>query len=73
MQKKPLKAVPPEFTDGIIQLNAGLDGVAAELARLRAANKDQMTPAEKQQFNNDLQALVTRVNGMKIDPDNPPA
>lgn len=70
-QPQPRKAIPPELTEALADLNAATNEVAATVDTLRAQIKNQMTPAEVQQVQQGLADVSGRLRGMAADPNNP--
>lgn len=68
---QPRKAIPPELTEALADLNAATNEVAATVDTLRAQIKNQMTPAEVQQVQQGLSDVSNRLRGLAADPNNP--
>lgn len=67
----PKKAIPPELTDALNDLNAATNETATVVDGLRAKVKASMTPAEVQSVQDGLTAVSARLRGLAADPDNP--
>jgi len=68
---KPVKAVPPEFIEGLAEINAATNEVAAAMEAEREKTKTAMTPQEVADHKAALTSLANRLRGIAADPNNP--
>lgn len=64
-------AVPQSLTDVLASINTATDAVATKMTALRGQIKVSMTPTEVQGVQDQISALVTRLNGIAADPTDP--
>lgn len=69
--KKPMKAVPPELTEALADINAATNEVAAKVEQLRSQVKQSMTPQEISDFNTGMRDISSRLRGIAVDPQDP--
>lgn len=71
MANKPKKALPPEVTDLLNQIDGAVNGVADEITRLRNELKDHPTPEDMASLRTRLDGIATRLKEAVKVPDEP--